>query len=210
MKTIFLIRHGATEWTETYRYCGWNDIPLSEGGQAQALCLRARLEEEPVDCVWHSPLQRAQQTAAIALPQKPLRVHPGLQEMNFGAFSGLTYEELMERYPVLYPQWLDNPVENTPPGGESIHTFAQRVRSAWSDLLQWECLRGRSEHTTSAVVTHGGVIRIILADMKELPLSRLWEIQQDLTAVNRLECTGTDLQIMVENDTEHLTAARTI
>jgi broad specificity phosphatase PhoE len=166
---ILLIRHGETALNAA-RVMQPADTPLSKRGRAQAMALGQRLAAHGrVAAILSSDLPRAWLTAqavagACALPIRPSRL---LQERNFGALRGRPYDTLG-----FDPLVMDE----APPGGESAAAFALRVRQAFEQMLQAHAgLDG-----DLAVVTHGLLIRILLAG----PLQRPQEDMRDLHLAN--------------------------
>lgn len=156
---LYLIRHGETEGNRQGRYIGWADPPLTPGGQQQAASLAQRLAGPPIRAVLSSDLSRAMETArpiaaALGLTLQP---HPGLREANFGAWCGLTYEEIRQREPERIDAWLGDPERHAPPGGETLAELRQRALAALPS------------HGPAAVVSHGGTLRAILAHFTRRP-----------------------------------------
>ena len=118
---LYLIRHGQTDWNVAGKIQGCHDIPLNETGKMQAACLAKGMERRPVTRVYSSPQLRALETArAIAASQKvEVEILPGLREVEFGEWEGMTWKEIQERDPERYRRWVETPAEVTPPGGES-------------------------------------------------------------------------------------------
>lgn len=101
MTTILLARHGETDWNRAGRFQGWADPPLNELGRAQARELAARLADDPFDAVYSSDLRRAHETALIVAEPHgvPVIADRGLREVDVGSWSGLTRQEIDERFP---------------------------------------------------------------------------------------------------------------
>jgi probable phosphoglycerate mutase len=149
--SLLLIRHGETA-LNVARVLQPADTPLSERGVAQAEALAARLGAMDVRAIVSSDLPRALRTAqAIAAATgATIETTPLLQERNFGDWRGQPYDRLP-----LDPLTM----AGAPPGGESAAAFAQRVAAAFAHVVQ----RRASLGGTLAVVTHGLVIRALLA-----------------------------------------------
>ncbi len=96
---IHLVRHGETEWSATGRHTGRTDIALTAAGEAAARRLQARLEGLRVAAVWSSPSRRARQTCALAGFGAGSVVDPDLAEWDYGAYEGLTTEQILARRP---------------------------------------------------------------------------------------------------------------
>jgi probable phosphoglycerate mutase len=142
---LWLVRHGATDWSDEGRLCGWTDVPLSEKGRGQAKILRRRLEGQGFDGVWTSDLSRASESARLAVG----RPHPdrGLRELDFGELEGRRWRDC------------DEPTREAlvrfegfvAPGGESVRDLEERVGGFLSELTTGDHL----------VFTHGGVVRLL-------------------------------------------------
>jgi probable phosphoglycerate mutase len=158
--TVYLIRHGETEWNLTGRWQGHADVPLNDLGLRQARLLGRRLAREGVrfDAIYSSDLARAFQTAweLGAAVKVAVQLLPPLREIDLGAWSGLTYGEIEERFPTevaLLRQGQDIPRG----GGETMSALRKRVVEAVDAIANHH--RGQ----TLALVTHGGCVRAMLA-----------------------------------------------
>lgn len=145
-REVWLLRHGATEWSEAGRYCGHADPPLSARGRQQVLPRRAELAGISFDHVWSSDLQRCVETTRIVVGDATLDAR--LREFDFGEMEGLLFDDLDEATQsgiIAFDGF-------TAPGGESISTFAARIEDFFGDLPDGRHL----------IITHGGVIRFLL------------------------------------------------
>ncbi|HSK06787.1 MAG TPA: histidine phosphatase family protein [Acidimicrobiia bacterium] len=142
---LWLVRHGATDWSEAGRLCGSTDVPLSRGGEAQADPIRRSLAARSFDGVWCSDLARAREYARLAVgratPDRRLR------ELDFGELEGKRWDDLDPAT----RQSLVRFEGFVAPGGESVAQLEERVGRFLAEL-------GRGDHL---VVTHGGVIRLL-------------------------------------------------
>jgi broad specificity phosphatase PhoE len=154
MTTLLLARHGETDWNREGRWQGWADPPLNDTGRAQARLLAEQLRETPFDAVYSSDLERARETAEIlAAPHGvPVVLDRDLREIDVGSWSGLTREEIAERFP-----------DGSRPDGETHEQQAARVRAAVTRIAR--------EHPGGRVlvVGHGGTIRSIHDVITDLP-----------------------------------------
>lgn len=155
---IILIRHGETAWNAERRLQGHIDIALNAEGERQAEALASALSAERFDAIVSSDLQRAHQTAtALArLHDLPVHTDPALRERCYGAFEGLLYAEIEQRYPAEFAAWQARDVDSAVPDGvrraETFRQFYQRSIdgiAAWADQYQG---------ATLALVAHGGVL----------------------------------------------------
>lgn len=128
---IHLVRHGETEWSATGRHTGRTDIALTAAGEAAARRLQARLQGLRVAAVWSSPSQRARQTCALAGFGAGSVVDPDLAEWDYGAYEGLTTEQILARR----PGW--RLFRDGCPDGESVAEIGLRADRVVARLRQF-------------------------------------------------------------------------
>lgn len=173
-----LLRHGETEQGGGLR--GRLDDALTARGWAQ---MRAALPaQRPWQALVSSPLQRCAAFAAeLAADQGlPLQLEPGLRELDFGAWDGRSAAELMQSDAEGLGRFWADPYAFTPPGGEPLVDFEARVLDAVERLHQ----RCAGRHLL--LVTHGGVMRLLLARARGLPRSELLQVEVGHGALQRL------------------------
>jgi alpha-ribazole phosphatase len=178
---IYLLRHGAL--VQSGILCGSTDIALSEIGEQQLIEATKSLPE--ISQCYSSPLIRCRKFADQYAQQHGLSVQilAELQEMNFGDWDGKSYQTLWqpelqadqqrvqhtkEKLTTLGDFW-QNPWQCQPPNGETMIDFTQRVDHFWQNLLA-ELIQAKQQQKNILVVSHGGVIRYILAKVLGLPL----------------------------------------
>src|SRR5262245_5144726 len=131
---LLLVRHGETDWNLARRYQRQNAVPLNQNGIRQAEQLAKRLAHEKIDAMYSSDAARALETAKQVLnwqEQTPaLQQDPRWQEISFGEWDGLTYEEVEAKWKPEVTAWYADPVNFSPPGGETMLQMLQRVQSA--------------------------------------------------------------------------------
>jgi len=183
MTRFWLIRHGEPAEEARHRCYGSLDIGLSETGRAQMAQVAVYLKCEPVAAIYTSPRSRALESARIlgTVVSCSIEVVDDLREIDFGDFEGLAYDEIAARYPDLYRQWMETPTEIQFPNGESLSEMRGRVLRAFDTLLR------EREGQTVAIVSHGGVNRILLAWALQMPDSCIFRLAQDYAAINLLE-----------------------
>ena len=198
---ILLIRHGETEWNKAQRIQGQIDIALNDTGRSQALRLGQALAQEPIAAIYASDLDRAQVTAqAVASATGvELQTDPRLRERHYGAFQGLTYEEIEAQWPQQAKAWRERDPDFAPEGGESLLDLHARVLPTLDTLAQ------RHGGEQIVWVTHGGVIDLLYraATRQDLRIRRTWDLGN--TAINRLLWTQQGLSLVGWGDTAHLT-----
>jgi len=178
---IWLIRHGEPAKVRGRCY-GKLDVGLSATGRSQMERVAGRLKAERLAAIYTSPRRRAAESAGIiaSLQTCGLEEDASLREIDFGDFEGLTYDEIATRYPALYRQWMETPTLVQFPHGENFAAMRLRVLRTFETIL-----RSR-EGQTVAIVTHGGVIRILIAWALEMPEHCLFRLGQDYAAINLL------------------------
>jgi len=199
MTRLLLIRHGETDYHLENKYCGFSNPSLNKNGIWQSEKSAAGLKGTKVDKVYSSDLKRAYETAAIIFKGNTIEKTPVFREMNFGIFEGLRYEEVVQRYPRLYGNWLDSPLKVKIPNGESLKDLSKRIREKLFLIF--------SEHKGKviAVVTHGGPIRVVLCDALRYSLKDFWKVEQGIAAYNIVEYSEKLRPRVVKmNDTSYL------
>ena len=199
--TILLIRHGQTEWNKVERFRGHADIPLNHTGlhQAEITARRVATEWKPV-AIYSSPLSRAVQTAD-AIGQKCGVIngtYPGLIDIEYGEWQGLTPDEVRKKWPGLFEQWHDTPQLVQIPKGETLEELHTRAMNTVQDLST------RHSGKTIVLVGHTVINRVILLGVLGLGLDRFWHIGQDPCAINCFDYEGNNTTLLSLNDTGHL------
>jgi len=198
MKRLILIRHGETDYTKAKRYCGHENTPLNAKGIKQVKRLGKRLKNMKVDKVYCSSLKRTRETAEIVFPGRTLLRRRGLREIDFGKFSGLTFEEACRIHPRAYKTWIGNPLNAKIPEGESMRGFAKRV------IRCFKKISGQNPKKIVVLVAHGGPIHIILLKLLGLGLDKFWDLKQAVTAFNVIDFKNGAAKVLKINDTSHL------
>jgi probable phosphoglycerate mutase len=158
--TIYLARHGETDWNRDRRWQGHTDVALNEAGRRQARELAEALRDTGLSHAHTSDLSRARETAEIlaaALGLSEVSVDAGLRERAFGVFEGLTEGECVQRFPEQWAAYRSD-LRRPPPGGEEYEAVATRMREAMTRLLA----EPKSATGAQVVVSHGGAIRAFL------------------------------------------------
>jgi len=181
---IYLIRHGETEGADARRYKGHIDVPLSKNGISQVQRLSEHLSiNAELSAVYTSDLSRACRSAEIIAA--PFHLKPvvlgELKERNFGDWEGMSFDEIEKKYPDAFASWAKNPLRFSPLNGESTIEVHKRVMPAFIRIAE------ENKGKNIAIVTHGGVTRVILCSMLEMPLENIFRIEQDFAALNIVE-----------------------
>jgi alpha-ribazole phosphatase len=176
--TIDMIRHGEPEGGTLFR--GWRDDPLSEAGWEQ---MRDAVgDHAPWEQLITSPLLRCHEFAR-ELEQRhglPLLVEERLKEIGFGAWEGRKPDELYEEDPEEVGRFWSDPVKFPPADGESLLVFQERVVAAWQELIA----QYQGKHLL--LVAHGGVNRMLIAQVLGIPLSHLFRMDIPYAGISRI------------------------
>ncbi|MCW2270219.1 histidine phosphatase family protein [Pseudomonas sp. JUb96] len=176
---IDLLRHGETELAGGLR--GSLDDALTAKGWEQMHAAIAG--KGPWDALVSSPLQRCARFAVTlgGQWQLPVQWAPGLQELHFGEWEGRSAADLMLTHEQQLGQFWADPYSYTPPGGEPVSAFALRVQAAVAQLQRAYA----GQHVL--LVTHGGVMRLLLALARGLPREQLLQVEVGHGALCRLQ-----------------------
>jgi probable phosphoglycerate mutase len=153
--SVFVIRHGETEWSLNGRHTGTTDIPLTDNGRRLADLLRLALSRQTFALVLVSPLQRARETCERSGLGGAAVIDPDLVEWNYGKYEGLTPKQIHEEA----PGWLI--FRDGCPGGEAPEQVGARVDRVIA--------RARAVEGDVALFAHGHVLRVLAARWLGLP-----------------------------------------
>ena len=200
MTRIVLVRHGRTEWNRIERFRGRADITLDYVGIKQAEAAAKRIKEWPISAVYSSPLRRSLSTAEIIAASMDLNVlsMPGIIDIDYGEWQGLSTEEVIARDSQLYSEWIENPDKVKFPSGESFAEVRERVSKVVDSLIQ------QHEKESVVLVSHKVICQILILSLLGLDNSHFWQITQDVCAMNLFEVRGGIPSALFINDTCHL------
>lgn len=157
VETVWIVRHGETDFNASGRWQGHYDSALNERGHDQARALAAHLLDTGIEHIYSSDLQRCIQTAQPLADQlgTPVQIESRLREIHVGVFQGLTRAEVERDYADVYARYRvdDN---FTIPNGESRIALQTRSFEAWEDLTSQQHV------STVLMVTHGGTLRMLM------------------------------------------------
>ena len=169
MDSLLFIRHAETDLAG--RFCGHSDPPVNERGFRQIEELLETLRTESIDAVYASNLSRSVATAnAIGrvFELSPIMV-PELREIGFGKWEGLSWPEIESRDRDYARRWSEAYPNLPAPGGETFEAFQSRV------LRQVEHFLAMAPQRCAAVITHAGVMRVVLRSLCGLNEQEAWE-----------------------------------
>jgi broad specificity phosphatase PhoE len=156
---IHLIRHGTTMLNRLNRYRGRRDVALDQGGWEDAWRAANELEHAGLTAIYSSPLRRARDTARIVgdvAGVEPVIDLPGLTNLEYGAWEGLTSDEARAHDPVLFEAYQQAELGAYCPGGESLELAERRV------LLSLQTIAALHPGETVAAVSHAAIVRLAI------------------------------------------------
>jgi ribonuclease H / adenosylcobalamin/alpha-ribazole phosphatase len=165
------------------RFCGVSDPPLVEQGRLQAKATAERLANRGgIDLVIASPLSRCRETAAIIASAVgvPVEYDDDLREVSFGAWEGLTFSTVQERWPRELEMWLAD-TSISPIDGESYDSLRHRV------LLAQQRIVNRNREKTICVVTHSRVVGMLAVNALDAPTEALYRLQVGAASISEFD-----------------------
>jgi probable phosphoglycerate mutase len=178
MTLLYLLRHGAIDWPDPDCFMGQTDAPLSPEGRLQADAWRHEFHNVAFAGVWSSDLTRAAETANIIFAGRAadVRTCRDLREIRLGEWDGLPRGRVRASHPDLWRARGEDLSGFRPPGGESFADLQQRVLPQIARI---------AEETLGAacIVTHAGVIRVLVCHFLQMPLSNLFRIRLDYASL---------------------------
>jgi phosphoserine phosphatase len=210
MLTVLLTRHGHTDRSEPEQYLGQHvAATLTDRGRADAQRLADRLDGVRLDRVISSPLARAADTGEIIAAGLPVEVDARLAELDYGAWEGMTVDQIEERYGDERRLYEEDPSTYRVGGGESGHDVARRVGAFIADLIGW--WQTEAAERTCVVVGHSSVNRILLASCLGVPLRdyrrRFRQDWANLTVL-RWSDPSAGPMLLLANDMGHVRGAK--
>lgn len=201
---IYLIRHAEAQGNAEEFFQGSINTDLTEKGRNQLRFLSERFRKVPISAIYSSPLRRAMDTAEAINRYHALTIQQDsqLREIHGGAWEGLPWSELPQKFPTQYAQWTERMWEFQAPGGDAMTDVYQRMRDTLESIAQ------SNPGRTIAVVSHGCAVRNFLCftefgRIEELP-NVGWA---DNTAVSLIEYESEKgFSLVYKNDSSHLPA----
>ena len=199
MTTIYLTRHGETEWNLARRLQGQLDSPLTDKGKLQAEWLRDRLEDIEFSAIYSSSSNRALDTAHIVKGQRQMTVETRkeLMEIMMGSWEGQKVQVIEKEDPTNFFNFWNKPELFETTIGETFDDVIERSYQVLEDI--------KANHTGNVlVVSHGIVLKSLLCAIARKPLSELWDgpfMKQ--TSLTILEATNDGFDIILSGDISH-------
>jgi broad specificity phosphatase PhoE len=198
--TLYITRHGETEWNTQKKMQGWSDSELTKNGKRNAVLLGNRVREINFDAIYSSPSKRAKITAELIKDDRdiPIIIDDNLMEINMGKWEGQAVSFIKEKYPDEFHSFWNAPHLYNSLNGESFDELKNRVLKSITSIQE--------KHSSGSIliVTHSVVIKTLCAYFKNLPLDKLWEppFIHD-TSLTIVELIEKESNIVMEGDLKH-------
>jgi len=184
MNNLILLRHGQSQWNLENRFTGWEDVPLTEQGIAEAKIAGQLMKKNKVhiDVIFSSVLQRATKTAELAIKEMNLEQFwtdgqllmtkdQSLNERDYGELVGLNKEETANKYGKEQVHIWRRSYDVSPPGGESLENVVTRVKPYFINFIEPKINEGQDV----LIAAHGNSLR---ATMIQVGLYKAEEISK--------------------------------
>ncbi|MGL1893255.1 MAG: histidine phosphatase family protein [Spirochaetaceae bacterium] len=181
MVNLYLIRHGECEGNGTYIGRG-SDVLLTDFGTEQ---IKKIDNIKNVDYFYTSPMKRSVLTSDILSKQIGLKATPviGLEEIDFGDWEGLSFSDINNQSSEKYTKWINDPINNRPPNGETLIDLKTRVLSSFPDINR---LVADNKSYNIIIVSHKGPLSILLLDLLALDLKHFWTFKLNRGSVSKI------------------------
>lgn len=194
MTMLFLMRHGAIEHPEAGRFIGQADVALGRDGRLQAEAWQDEFKSIEFTAVWSSDLSRAAETAAIVFAGHAagVRISRELREIHLGRWEGVPRRRVRDERPELWQARGRDLAGFRPPGGESFRDLQQRVVPPVTRMAA-------ETRGNVCIVTHAGVIRVLICRFLDMPLSNLFRIRVDYGSLSIVSRSPERIEVIALN-----------
>ncbi len=203
MPTIFLARHGQTDFSREDQFCGTTDPPLNALGREMAAALAERCAGQEWVALYTSPLRRTVATAEAIGRRigRPPRPEPGLREIAYGEWETLAAADVKARFAERYAAWSAHPAHVSPPGGETASAIAARA------VPVIEAIARRHPEGNVLAVSHKATIRVLVCALLgiDLDVFRV-RVAAPVASLTALEFQETGPLLVLLGDVSHLPA----
>ncbi|WP_027409107.1 histidine phosphatase family protein [Anoxybacteroides tepidamans] len=205
MLTLYVTRHGETEWNIEKRMQGWNDSPLTEKGRKDAIRLGKRMEDIELTAIYTSTSGRALETARLVRGERliPIYEDERWREIHLGDWEGKTHEEIGKFDAIGFHYFWNEPHLYKPTRGETFSDVQQRAFAALESIIE------RHASGDILIVTHAVVLKALTTLLKNAPLERLWDPPYIYgTSVTTIQVENGAMTLLSEGDASHIEEVR--
>lgn len=198
--TLTFVRHGETDWNRDRKFQGQSDIALNARGKAQARALARALTSERFDYAASSDLTRAMETARAIRQGQTVTSDPRWREFHFGDWEGLTWDDIVRRWPDAAGKAATSARDYAPPGGETFEEVRTRVGVAIDELRD-------TGVQNALIVTHAGPLHAMLHHVfsgSQADAHDLLGVRFTPASITRVRIDAEGPELVVLNDVAHL------
>ena len=199
--TIYLTRHGLTEWNVNRIMQGWGNGELTEKGINDAKALGKRLADVKIDKVYSSTSKRAYETAKYIIGDREISLiqDDDLREMHFGDWDGRIRDEIEAEFPDEFKIFWETPHLFETETGETFHQLKKRAVDVFERIIE------ENPSGTILIVTHSLFLRVLLTHIKNTSLSDVFKATPPgNTSLTKLEIQDGKMELLFENDMQHV------
>ena len=200
MATIYLARHGQTEWNVTGKMQGWGNGELTESGIRDAHSLGNRLQDISIDVIYSSTSKRAYQTAEFIAGERtvPIIKDDRLREMSFGDWEGRLREEIEKEFATEYRAFWETPHLYERNSGELFADVSKRAEEIYKDIID------KHPSGTILIVSHSIFLKILTAYLRDLSLDKLFtQTYLGNASLTKIHVTKGIPEFIFEGDRSH-------
>jgi phosphoserine phosphatase len=198
--TIYLTRHGQTEWNVQQRMQGHQDSPLTPLGVQQAEWLNRGLNKVQIDAVYASSSERTLRTAEIIRGERtvPVIACDEFKEIRMGLWEGCESAEIELAHPEQHHHFWKDPEKFSVEGSETFREVQERALQKLLEIVD------EHEGQTVLIVTHTVVIKVLMAHFEGRAMEQLWDLPYIYpTCLCRIDITDGVPEIVLHGDTSH-------
>lgn len=198
--TVYITRHGQTEWNVQKRMQGHQDSELTPLGVQQAEWLSRSMEQVELDAVYASSSPRALRTAEIIMGERdlPLTACDEFKEIGMGVWEGRDTAELQLQYPEQHQFFWGDPEQFSVEGSETFAAVQERALGKLREIADLH------EGGSVLIVTHTVVIKVLMAYFEDRAMNKLWDLPYIYpTCLCRIDITDGVPEIVLHGDTSH-------
>lgn len=201
MITLYITRHGETEWNTEKRMQGWLDSNLTENGIKNAISLGERLKETELTAIYSSSSGRTKATTNLIRGARdiPVIYDENLREIKLGQWEGKTHTSIKEMYQSEYESFWNAPHLFKTVGGETFEETRARAVQVLNRI------KGEYKSGNILIVTHSVVIKCLYSFFKNSPIETLWDPPYiHDTSLTIVEMNKDGFKLVLEGDITHL------
>ncbi len=188
------MRHAEVERRYQSIFGGRIDMALSPRGHEQAAALAAYVKDRPFAALYASPMQRVQQTLAPMLNgHLKVTVLSELREVDFGDWTGLSWEQVQEKFGISVYSWLQELESNAIANAERIESLRGRLEPCLQEILK------KHPGQQVAILCHGGVIRMLLSILLKRPFSAMAPFEIEYASLTKIRCSPGRVRLELVN-----------